>query len=184
MKLLFDFLPVLLFFIAFKFAGIYVATAAAMAAAIAQAAWLWLRHRRLEPTQLAVLVLIVGLGALTLLLDNPDFIKWKPTLVNWLFGAVLAGSMVVSERNLLQRMLHEKITLPAHAWRNLSLGWTAFFLFMGALNLFVAYRFSLDTWVNFKLYGILGLTLAFGVLQALYIGRYLPDDAEPVNKEK
>lgn len=184
MKLLFDFLPVLLFFIAFKFAGIYVATGVAMAVAVAQSAWLWLRHRRLEPAQLMVLVLIVGLGALTLIFHDPDFIKWKPTLVNWLFGLVLAGSLVVSERNLLQRMLGEQITLPAPVWRRLTLAWSAFFLAVGALNLFVAYGYDLDTWVNFKLYGIIGLTLGFGLLQALYIARYLPDSADSVEKEK
>lgn len=183
MKLLFDFLPVLLFFIAYKFSGIYVATGVAMVAVVLQSGWLWLRNRKLETSQLAVLILIVVLGALTLVFNNPDFIKWKPTLVNWMFGIALAGSMVVSERNLLQRLLDEKITLPSTVWRRLSLAWTGFFLFSGALNLFVAYRFSLDTWVNFKLYGLLGLTLIFAVLQALYIARHLPEETEPSNKE-
>lgn len=182
MKLLFDLLPVFLFFVAFKLADIYVATAVAMAAALVQSAWLWHRHRRLEPSQMIVLVLIVVLGALTLIFNDPDFIKWKPTLVNWLFGAVLAGGLLLGRRNLLQRMLGDQLVLPDPVWFRLALGWIGFFAAVGALNLFVAYRYELDTWVNFKLYGMIGLTLAFGLLQAVYIGRHLPDAA--AEKEK
>jgi intracellular septation protein len=175
MKLFFDFLPVVLFFIAYKLAGIYVATAVAMAAAVGQAGWLWFRHRRIEPSQLLVLALIVGLGALTLAFDNPEFIKWKPTLVNWLFGLVLAGGLLIGKRNFLQRMLGQQLELPTQVWHRLNLGWAGFFLAMGALNLAVAYGYDEATWVNFKLFGLTGLTLAFGVLQAFYIARYLPE---------
>lgn len=175
MKLLTDLLPVVLFFVVYKLGNIFAATAAAMAAAVLQAGWLWLRHRRLQTMQLVVLGLIVILGGLTLIFDDPAFIKWKPTLVNWAFAAVFIGGELFSRRGVLERMLGEQFTLPGPVWRRLTLGWIGFFLGMGLLNLVIAYRYDLDTWVDFKLYGVLGLTLLFALLQGLYLSRHLPD---------
>jgi len=183
MKFLFDFLPVLLFFVAYKLAGIYVATGVAIAAAVLQSAFVYIKHRRLERMQWLVLVLIVVLGGLTLVFRNPDFIKWKPTLVNWGFGLVFLGSELIGNKNLLERMLSEQFKLPKAVWRRLNLAWVVFFTAVGALNLYIAYGFDLDTWVNFKLYGVLGLTLAFAVLQALYLARHLPDADKAQPKE-
>lgn len=176
MKFLFDFLPVVLFFVAYKLAGIYVATAAAIAAAVVQSAYLWIVHRKLERMQLVVLALIVVLGGLTLLFDDPDFIKWKPTLVNWAFAAALLGSQFIGGRNLIERMLGAQFTLPPEVWRRLNLAWISFFLFVGGLNLYVAYGYALDTWVNFKVYGVIGLTLGFALLQGVYLARHLPEE--------
>jgi|SRR5690625_1037608 len=176
MKLLSDLFPVVLFFIVYKLNGIYAATLAAMLAAALQTAWLWFQHRRLEPMQLAVVGLIVVLGGLTLLFDDPAFIKWKTTLVNWGFAAALIGGELFGSKSILERMLGAQITLPKQVWRNMTLSWIGFFLGVGALNLFVAYRYELDTWVNFKLYGVLGLTLAFTLIQGLLISRHLTAD--------
>jgi len=183
MKFFFDFLPVLLFFVAYKLAGIYVATAVAIAAAVLQSGYLYVRHRRLERMQLLVLVLIVVLGGLTLLFRDPNFIKWKPTLVNWGFGLAFLGSELIGGKNLLERMLSEQVKLPKAIWRRLNLAWVVFFTAVGALNLYVAYGFNLDTWVNFKLYGMIGLTVAFAVLQALYLARHLPNPDKAETKE-
>jgi intracellular septation protein len=181
MKLLTDLFPVLLFFVVYKLSDIYAATMAAMLAASLQAGWLWLRHRRLEPMQMAVVGLIVGLGALTLIFNDPAFIKWKTTLVNWGFAAALIGGELFGGKSILERMLGEKMSLPRQVWRNMTLSWIGFFIGVGALNLFVAYRYELDVWVNFKLYGVLGLTLAFTILQGLLLSRHLSPEAT-INK--
>jgi intracellular septation protein len=171
MKFLFDLFPVILFFVAFKIAGIYVATAVAIAATFAQVAWLKLKKRRIEPMLWASLAIIVVFGGATLALQDETFIKWKPTILYWLFCAVLAGAGLAG-RNLIRSMLSEHMQLPAPVWSRLNLSWIGFFAFMGALNLYVAFNFSTDLWVNFKLFGGMGLMLLFVVAQAFVLGRY------------
>jgi intracellular septation protein len=180
MKLLYDFFPILLFFIAYKVYDIYVATAVTIAAAFVQTGLYWLRHRRFENTHLLTLGLLVVFGGLTLILHDPVFIKWKPTLVNWLFAIGFIGSQFIGRKPLVERMMGHAVSLPAPIWSRLNQAWTWFFVAMGALNLYVAYNFSEDTWVNFKLFGMLGLTLAFVIAQSLYLSRHLvaENDAE------
>ncbi|WP_123401220.1 septation protein A [Inmirania thermothiophila] len=173
MKLLVDFLPVLLFFAAYQLWDIYVATAAAIVAGALQVAWAWLRHGRVEPMPLVTLAVLVLFGGATLLLHDERFIKWKPTLVNWLFAAGFLASHFVGRRPLIQRLLAANIELPPPVWRRLSWMWIAFFAAMGVINLFVAYRFSTDVWVDFKLFGMLGLTLVFVLVQGLYLARHI-----------
>jgi intracellular septation protein len=180
MKILFDLFPVILFFVAFKFAGIYVATGVAIAATFAQIGWVWFRHRKVDTMLWVSLGVITVFGGATLLLQNETFIKWKPTVLYWLFATILLGSAVIWRKNLMQSMLADKITMPAVAWRMLNLSWAGFFLFMGAANLFVAYNFSTDDWVNFKLFGGMGLMLVFVLLQGILISKYI----DPVEEEK
>jgi intracellular septation protein len=192
MKFLFDIFPVFLFFVAFKFFGIYVATAVAMGATFVQIGWVWLRHRKVEKTLWISLGVIVVFGGATLLLHDDTFIKWKPTVLYWLFGASLAVGMLVFKKNLIRTMMEKQVTLPDSIWNKLQASWIAFFAFMGAANLYVAFSFSqsfcanvLDVvaknncenniWVNFKLFGGIGLMLVFVVLQALMLGRYVED---------
>lgn len=175
MKFLFDLFPVFLFFVAFKFFGIYVATAVAMGATFAQIGWVWLRHRKVEKTLWISLGVIVVFGGATLVLRDETFIKWKPTVLYWLFGVSLAVGMLVFKKNLIRTMMEKQVTLPDPIWTRLQASWIVFFVVMGALNLFVAYNFSTDTWVNFKLFGGIGLMLVFVVLQALMLGRYVED---------
>ncbi len=177
MKFLFDFFPVILFFAAFKLADIYVATAVAIAATFVQVGWVKLRGRRVEPMLWASLAIIAVFGGATLALQDDTFIKWKPTVLYWLFGAVLAGA-VVFRRNLVRVMLSEQVQLPDPVWARLNWSWIGFFAFMGALNLYVAYNYSLDHWVNFKLFGGIGLMLLFVVAQALVLARYVDEKNE------
>ena len=175
MKFLFDLFPVVLFFVAFKLADIYVATAVAIGATALQIGWLKLRGKRVEPMLWASLAIIAVFGGATLALQNETFIKWKPTVLYWLFGAVLAASALGFRRNLIRAMLSEQMQLPEPVWWRLNLSWVGFFAFMGALNLYVAYNFPTDLWVNFKLFGGMGLMLLFVVAQALFLSRYVED---------
>jgi intracellular septation protein len=175
-KLLFDLFPIILFFAAYKLGDIYVATAVAIVASIAQLGWLKARRRKIENMQWASLGIIVVFGGMTLLFQDETFIKWKPTVLYGLFAGALFVYRLMAGRNLIQMMMGKQVTLPDAIWERLNLAWSAFFAAMAALNLFVAYGFSTDVWVNFKLFGTLGLTLAFVVLQALYIGRYVEDE--------
>lgn len=184
MKLLFDFFPVLLFFIAYKLYGIYVATAVAIAASFVQVSVHWLKHRKFERMHLITLAIIGVSGGLTLWLQNPMFIMWKPTLVNWLFGLVLIGSMFIGQKPVLQRMMESAITLPSPVWMRMNLAWAGFFTTMGALNLYVAYNFNEETWVDFKLFGMLGLTILFVIIQGFYMARHLPDEEKAKLEDK
>ena len=177
MKLLFDFFPIVLFFIAFKIGGIYVATGVAIAATVLQIAWVWARGRRVEPMLWVSLVVVVLFGGATLLLHDQTFIKWKPTVLYWVFALSLAGAQLLWRRNLIRSLLGSQLELPAAAWTRLNWSWAGYFALMGAINLWVAYSFSTATWVNFKLFGSLGLTLVFAIVQSLLIARYLPSKA-------
>ncbi|KTD65469.1 septation protein A [Legionella spiritensis] len=173
MKLLFDFFPVLLFFLTYKLYGIYYATAIAMIASVGQVAFYRLKHHRYEKMHLTSMALIVILGAATLIFHDPWFIKWKPTGIYWFAALFFLGSRFVGNKTIIQKMMEENINLPIKIWYRLNYAWFLFFIFMGILNLYVAYNFSTDTWVNFKLFGGAGLTLIFVVLQAIYLSRHM-----------
>jgi len=175
MKFFFDLLPVLAFFVAFQVAGIYVATAVAIATTFVQVAWLKLRGKRVDAMLWASFVIIVVFGGATLILQDETFIKWKPTVLYWMLGAVLGGAALVLRRNLIRAMLSEQVQLPDPVWNRLNWSWVGFFLFMGGLNLYVAYNYSTDLWVNFKLFGGMGLMLVFVVVQALFLARHVED---------
>lgn len=186
MKLLFDFFPLLLFFAAYKFFGIYTATAVAIAASVAQVGYARWRHGRVETMHLISLGLIVVLGGATLVLHNDTFIKWKPTAVDWLFAAAFLGSQWFGAMTLSERMLGKTITVPAPIWRRVNMSWVLFFLVTGVLNLYVAFFYATDLdpktrtdiWVDFKVYGILALTIVFMFAQVLYLSRHIEADSE------
>ena len=210
MKLLFDFLPIILFFGVFKYAGsdaeraavfasenfgwmvaggivaasvapVLLATVVVIVATLVQVLVLKLRGSRIDTMLWVSLVLVVVLGGLTIWFQSETFIKWKPTLLYWVMaGAFLLGPLLFG-KNLLRLLLGEQLQLPADVWQRLNWAWVAFFSAMGVLNLWVAYSFSTDTWVNFKLFGGIGLMLVFTVAQGLYLSRFLPD--EPATKE-
>lgn len=185
MKFLFDFFPVIVFFVVFKLYGIYAATAASIAAAFLQVGGYWLRHRRFERMHLFTLAILVVFGGLTLALRDDTFIKWKPTLVYWILAALVLGSQVIGKQTAIQRLLGKQLTLPPAVWARQNFAWGVFFLALGALNLYVAFYYAphLDAasrqeiWVNFKVFGLLGLTLAFTVLQALWMARHLKPES-------
>ena len=144
---------------------------------LAQVGWSWLRRRRVEKLLLITAGLVLVLGGLTLILHNPIFVKWKPTAVNWLFALVLIGSFFIGKKPLLERMLGDQLELPTRVWVNLTLAWIPFFLIMGVVNLYVAFNFEENTWATFKVFGMLGLTLVFALVQVVYMSRYIKDDS-------
>lgn len=178
MKFLFDLLPVILFFAAYKTSGIFAATAVAIAATAAQIAWVWYRHRKVDTMLWASLAIVTIFGGATLLLHDETFIKWKPTVLYWLFSTLLLGSSIFFRKNLIRTMLGKQITLPEPIWHKLNLAWSLFFVVMGLANLYVAFTYSLDAWVNFKLFGATGMLLAFMVAQGFILARYMDDSAQ------
>ena len=179
MKFLFDLFPVILFFTAFKLADIYVATAVAIGATFLQIGLLALLRRKIDTMLWISLGIIVVFGGATLLLRDETFIKWKPTVLYWLFGAVLAGADLLLRRNLIRSMLGTQVQLPDPVWRKLNWSWVAFFALMGAANLLVAFNFTTDQWVNFKLFGGTGLMLLFVIGQALFLARHIETETKP-----
>lgn len=177
MKLLFDLFPVVLFFLAYKLHDIFVATAVAIAATFVQIGWLWIRHRQIEKMMWINLAVIMVFGGATLVFQDEMFIKWKPTVFYWLIGSVLFISNWLFSKNLIKVALEKQMVLPAAVWSTLNLSWIVFFAIMGCVNLFVAFNYSLDTWVSFKLFGATGLMLVFIVAQIIFLGKYLKDTA-------
>jgi intracellular septation protein len=173
MKLLLDFFPIVLFFVAFKIAGIYVATGVAIVATIAQIAWLRYSTGKVEPMQWISLGVIVLFGGATIIAQNDTFIKWKPTVLYWLMAGSLAAGQLFFRKNLLKSLMRSQLELPDSAWRVTNWSWIAFFSVMGVVNLWVAYHFDTNTWVNFKLFGGLGLMVLFVLAQAVYLGRHI-----------
>lgn len=173
MKFLFDLFPVILFFIAFKIYGIYVATGVAIAATLIQISWVKLKHGKVDNMLIASGIIIVLFGGATLLLQDETFIKWKPTVLYWLFGIALIVASLLFKKNLIRAMMEKQISMPDAIWDKLNTAWAVFFLLLGGLNLFVAYQFTTEVWVNFKLFGTMILMFAFIVGQSLMISKYI-----------
>ena len=176
MKLLFDLFPVILFFIVFKVAGVFAATATAIAATFVQVGWVKYRHGKVDTMLWVSLGIITVFGGATLLLHDETFIKWKPTILYWFFAAALLFSALVLKKNLMRSLLQEKMALPDFVWHRLNLSWSAFFALLGVLNLYVAYKFSTEGWVNFKLFGATGIMLVFILAQAALLSKYVEED--------
>jgi intracellular septation protein len=180
LNLLYDFFPVLLFFIAFKFYGIYVATVVGIVVTAFQVVTTTIWRKKIDKQQLVTLIVFTIFGGLTLYFHNPIFVKWKPSIIFWIFGCVILFSQFIGSKPLIQRMLahllEEGATLPIGVWRKLNLVWAIFFLILGSINIFVAYHFSTNAWVNFKLYGVLGLLILFSIGQAVYLTKYFAQE--------
>lgn len=178
MKFFFEFLPIVVFFAVYKFFGVFAATAATIGVTLLQVVVHWIQYRRVPSFLLLSLILVVLLGGSTLLFHNVLFIKWKPSVLYWVLSTVFLGSQLFQEKPIMQRLLEKTATsimLPRSAWHSLNLAWAIFFALMGFANIFVAYHFTTNAWVNFKLFGILGLTLLFSVAQAFYLARYVKE---------
>ncbi len=190
MKFLFDLFPLLLFFGALKAYDIFVATAVAIVASFIQVGIFWLKHRRFETMHLVTLVIIAVFGGMTLVLQDATFIKWKPTVVYWIFAAVLFYTQFFSKRTAYEHLLGKQITLPSQVWSQQNRDWGVFFSALGVLNLYVAFYFipdyyaDLDTqaqdeyWAVFKVFGTMGLTLAFTLVQAVRMAPHLQTQEE------
>jgi intracellular septation protein len=177
MKFLFDLFPIILFFIAFKFGDIYTATIVAMVATIGQILWVYYRQRKIDAMQWVSLVMILVFGSLTIFLHDKTFIQLKPTALYWLFSSVLFISSEFFKKNWIEVLMGKQVTLKAHnphsVWLTLNRAWAAFFFFMGALNLYVAFEFSEEAWVNFKLFGSTGLLIVFVIIQGIWLSRHM-----------
>lgn len=175
MKFLFDILPIIIFFLTYKIAGIFVATAVAIIVSIIQLLVFWFMYRRLEGMLLVSCLLVVVLGTITLLLHDEMFIKWKPTAIYWVFAIAFLGSQFIGDKTIVQRMLESNIELPKKVWSRLNISWAAFFTIVGFLNIYVVYHYSTNIWVNFKLFGIIGLTILFLIAQGFYITKHIKE---------
>ena len=204
MKLLFDLFPVILFFAVFKFAGaqpdaaqafaaqylmflvadgeitakqapILLATAVAILATLGQVLWLLLRRRHVDTMLWVSLVIIVVFGGATIYFHDEMFIKWKPTVLYWCFALALVGAQLLMRKNLIRSLMGKQMALPDPVWDKLNLAWSAFFAAMGALNLYIAFNFPLELWVNFKMFGFIALMIAFVIAQTVYLSRYLKE---------
>ncbi|RLA02059.1 MAG: septation protein A, partial [Gammaproteobacteria bacterium] len=148
------------------------APAVMIVASILQVTITWLLTRKVEKSHIITLVLVLVLGGATLWLQNPNFIKWKPTAVNWLFALAFIFSQLFTDKSLLERMMAEHIQLPTTVWFRLNISWVLFFIGSGLANLYVAFNFDEATWVNFKLFGLLGLTIVFIIGQSIYLSKH------------
>ena len=182
MKFLFDLFPIILFFVAFKLGDIYTATIVAMVATIGQILWVYYRHRKIDAMQWISLVMIIVFGSLTIFLHDKTFIQLKPTALYWLFSGALFISAQFFQKNWIQVLMGKQVTLKvksAHSvWHRLNMAWALFFFFMGALNLYVAFEFSEETWVNFKLFGSTGLLLCFVIAQGVWLSKHMEHPSE------
>jgi len=176
MKFLFDLFPVLVFFLAFKVAGIYAATGAAIAASVGQISWLLLRKRKVDPMLWVSFGIVVIFGGATLLLHDETFIKWKPTVLFWFFGVSLLGGELFFRKNLIRSVMEKQLALPEHVWPWLNRSWAVFFLLLGGLNLYFALNYPTEIWVNFKVIGVYALMFVFVVAQGLMLSKYVVEE--------
>ena len=200
MKQFIDFIPLILFFIVYKISpqavdvlghsfmvgGIYSATAMLIASSLVVYGVLYFRQGKLEKSQWLTLIACLVFGSLTLALHSETFLKWKAPVVNWVFALIFAGSHFIGDRLLIQRIMGHALTLPQAVWTKLNIAWIVFFLFCGAANLYVAFTYQ-EFWVDFKVFGSLGMTLLFLVGQGIFLARHIHDadpSTHPSNKKR
>ena len=212
MKFFYDLAPIILFFLGYHnasfiaentpiggwldpaqpevIAATIIATGIAIAASFIQVGGFWLKHKRFERMHLFSLVLISGLGGITIVFGNPAFIQWKPTVLNWVFAGAFLMSQFVGKKSLVHRMMAGQINLPDHVWFRLNMSWVIFFILSGFANLYVAFYYAtdldektrMDFWVDFKLFGLMGMTLVFVIAQAFYLSRYMEEESDSKDK--
>lgn len=199
MKFLFDFFPIMLFYLAYKFPGVFctpdsfalcrdvkpffIATGVIIIATTLQVSFYWIKNRKFERMHLITLALILVLGGATLYFQDPDFLMWKVSVVNWAFAAVFLASQYIGSKSITERMMGATITLPTTVWSRLNLSWVSFFLLFGVINLYVAKSYDESTWVDFKMYGGIGLPIAFIIFQMIYLSRHISEDDIKNNRD-
>ena len=184
MKVFFDLIPVILFFIGFKLYDIFVATAVAIGATIVLVIYSKVRHGKVEKMLLINAAIISVLGGITLVLHDKTYIMWKPTALYWLMAAILLISNRFFKKNLIQKMMGKMLNPPAHLWNTLNLVWVAFLIGLGFLNLYVAFNFSENTWVNFKLFGVTSMMFVFMIAQTFLLKNYLIEPNEDQKEQE
>jgi len=184
MQLLFDYIPIVIFIAAYFYRDIFFATGALMVAMPVALLLQWLVTRKFNKIYAASTALVLVLGGITIAIRNPVFMYWKPTALNWAIGLVFLGSQWVGEKPIVRRMLENAVDLPPHQWIRLNLMWVAFFVVVGAVNIYVAYSFSEAFWVKFKLLGLGGMTVAFIIIQSIWlsvVSRNTEPETDPEN---
>lgn len=178
MKQLFEFIPIILFFIAFKLYDIYIATAVVIVATIIQVIFTWIKYKKIEAMQWITLGLILVMGGATIYLQDEQFIKWKLTIIEWLFGIAFLGSQFIGKKPFVQRMMGANLELPDAIWKKLNFMWASFFISVGFINIYVMKNYNTDDWVTFKTFGVPGLMIVFILFQLLLIYKYIPKTEE------
>ncbi len=178
MKQLLDFVPVILFFITFKLYDIYIATAVVIVATIIQVTFTWFKYKKVETMQWITLGLILVMGGATLYLQDEQFIKWKLTIIEWLFGIAFLGSQFIGKKTFVERMMGASLELPSLVWKKLNLMWAGFFISVGFINIYVMQNYNTNDWVTFKTFGVPGLMVIFILVQLIFIYRYIPTAEE------
>ncbi|PHM38772.1 septation protein A [Xenorhabdus innexi] len=178
MKQLLDFLPLVVFFVVYKMYDIFYASGALIAATGLAVVITYAVYRKVEKSSLITFAITAVFGTLTLALHDPLFMKWKVTAVYAIFALALLISQWVMKKPLIQRMLGKELELPVAIWNKLNMAWAIFFIACALANIYVAFWLPLDVWVNFKVFGLMALTLVFIVLSVIYIYRHLPREQE------
>ncbi|MGR8930512.1 MAG: septation protein A [Gammaproteobacteria bacterium] len=175
MKPILEFFPIVLFFIAYKLYDIYIATSVAIVSTVIQVAIYWFKYRKVETMQWITLGLILVMGGATIYLQDEQFIKWKLTIIEWLFGFAFLASQFIGQKTFIERMMGANLDLPTNIWKRLNLSWSLFFIAVGTLNLYVMHHFSTDDWVNFKTFGVPVMMVVFIVIQMAFLYKYAPE---------
>ena len=172
-KMINDLLPAIVFFGVYKIYDIFFATAALIIVTLAQVIWEYIAHRKVAKTQIFIAILVAIFGGATLYFHNQEFIKWKVSIINWLMGIGLIITTYTMKETPMQKILKDTIDLKQHKWKEINNMWGAYFTVLGTLNLFVAYFFSTDIWMDFKLFGLLGITFVFLIIQSIYLSKHI-----------
>ena len=178
MKFLYDFFPLMAFYAAYQIydKDIFIATGVLIVATIIQVSYGWFKHRKVEKMHIITMLLVTVFGGITILLHDPLYIKWKVSIVNWLFALVFIGSHFIGDKTIVERMLTNALTVTPDVWNKLNISWAGFFIAMGLLNVYVFMNYADEIWVDFKVFGMLGLTFVFVVLQGIYLSRHIKDE--------
>lgn len=179
-----EYIPLILFFVVYKFADIYWATGSLIIASILQILYYFIKKEKVPTKTWVLFGLITVFGGLTIFLQDDLFLKWKVSIINWLFAVALIISRYVFNKNIIKNMLDESMELPEKVWSNLNLSWAGFFTFCGAINIYIAFNFEQETWVNFKVFGLMGLTFVFAITSIMSLYKYLPQEEDSESKEK
>ena len=178
MKQLLEFFPILLFFIAYKAYDIYIATAVVIGATIIQVVIAWFKYRKVETMQWITLGLVIVFGGATIILHDEQYLKWKFSIIEWLFGLAFLSSHFIGQKTFIERMMGSNLTLPANIWQRLNFSWASFFISVGFINVYVMYNYNTDDWVTFKTFIAPALMVVFMVVQMSFIYKYIPDTKE------
>lgn len=183
MHAILEYIPLIIFFIFYKFADIYWATGSLIIASAIQIAYYIVKKQPVPKRNLVFFGLIAIFGGLTIYMHDDTFLKWKVTIIQGIFALVLIISQKIFNKNIIKDFLSEAITLPEHIWTRLNLSWAIFFIICGVLNWYIAFNFSLETWVNFKVFGLTALTFFFAIGSVMSLYKYMPEEPEEENKE-